>query len=65
MKAAFARVSTGMSMDDVKAILGPPEESHPTSFGDENMTTWAYHAGGQRLFVWFDDNGQVKLKSGT
>ena len=64
MKRAFERISRGMSMDDVKDILGPPDESHPTSFGAEKMTTWAYRADGGRLFVWFDEDGRVKLKSG-
>lgn len=63
MKRDFQRVLAGMSMDDVEAVLGPPEESHPTSFGAERMTTWAYHADGVRLFVWFDESGHVKLKS--
>jgi hypothetical protein len=36
---------------------------HPTGFGDEKMTTWTYHAEAGLLFVWFDNNDQVKLKS--
>ena len=65
MMEGFEQVSMGMSMNEVEAILGLPEESHPTSFGARKMTTWAYHVGGRRLFVWFDEDGQVKLKSGT
>jgi hypothetical protein len=65
MTRHFERISRGMTMDAVEAILGPPEESYPTSFGAERMTTWTYHVEGQRFFVWFDENGEVKLKSGT
>ena len=65
MKRDFERVLAGMSKEDVEAVLGPPEESYPTNFGAEKMTTWAYRADGRRLFVWFDENGQVKLKSDT
>ena len=63
MTRDFERVATGMSMEQVEAILGPPDEVHPTGFGDEKMTTWTYHAEGGLLFVWFDNNDQVKLKS--
>ncbi len=63
MKRDFQRVLAGMSMDDVEGVLGPPEESHATSFGAERMTTWAYRADGGRLFIWFDEDGRVKLKS--
>jgi hypothetical protein len=63
MKQDFERVGRGMSMEKVEAILGPPDEVHPTGFGDEKMTTWAYHAEEGLLFVWFDENDNVKLKS--
>ena len=64
MKADFERILTGMSMAQVEGILGPPEESHATRFGAD-MVTWAYRDNGQRLFIWFDGTGCVKLKSGT
>ena len=51
MMEGFEQVSMGMSMNEVEAILGLPEESHPTSFGARKMTTWAYHVGGRRLFA--------------
>jgi hypothetical protein len=63
MARDFGRIERGMSMEQVEAILGPPDEVHPTGFGDEKMTTWTYHAEGGLLFVWFDNNDQVKLKS--
>jgi hypothetical protein len=63
MKDGFERVLSGMSMEKVEAILGPPDEVHPTGFGDEKMTTWTYQAEGKMLFVWFDENDHVKLKS--
>jgi hypothetical protein len=63
MKQDFDRVQRGMSMQEVEAILGPPDEAHPTSFGAEQMTTWTYDHDCGRLFVWFDTAGQVKLKS--
>jgi hypothetical protein len=63
MTRDFGRIERGMSMEQVEAILGPPDEVHPTGFGDEKMTTWTYHAEGGLLFIWFDNNDQVKLKS--
>ena len=62
MKADYQRILTGMTMAQVEGILGPPEESHPTHFGAD-MVTWAYRDNGQRLFIWFDGSGRVKLKS--
>lgn len=63
MKQDFERVQRGMSMEEVEAILGPPDEAHPTSFDPDQTTTWTYNHEGERLFVWFDSAGQVKLKS--
>ena len=63
MRQDFERIQRGMSMEQVEAILGPPDEVHPTGFGDEKMTTWTYHSEGGLLFVWFDENDHVKLKS--
>ena len=63
MKRDFARIVRGMSMDQVEAILGPADATHPTSFGTEKMTTWAYRDDTGQRFVWFDKDGRVKLKS--
>jgi hypothetical protein len=63
MKQDFERIGRGMSMEQVETIMGPPDEVHPTGFGDEKMTTWTYQAEAGMVFVWFDGNDQVKLKS--
>jgi len=63
MKQNFEQIVSGMTMDEVEAILGPPDKSHPTRFGDGKMTTWAYRADGELLFVWFNENGKVRVKS--
>jgi hypothetical protein len=63
MKQGFELIERGMSMEQVETIMGPPDEVHPTGFGDKKMTTWTYHAEEGLVFVWFDEDDHVKLKS--
>ena len=63
MTRDFERIARGMSQEQVKGVLGPPDDEYPTSFGSGKMTTWTYHTDGETFFVWFDENNKVKLKS--
>lgn len=63
MLPRFSEVERGMSADQVVAIIGDPDRIRSLTFGDETWTTWTYQRQRKRLFVWFDRDDKVKLKS--
>jgi len=63
MLRRFNEVERGMSADQVESLLGSPDKIRSLTFGNETWTTWTYHADGKQLFVWFDREDRVKLKS--
>ena len=63
MLRRFNEVQRGMSADQVASMLGSPDRIRSLSFGNETWTTWTYQRERKRLFVWFDGEDRVKLKS--
>lgn len=60
----LAKVQTGMSEDQVRAILGTPSEIETASFLGVSGTTWLYKSGKNEAKIVFV-NGQVFQSSGT
>lgn len=63
MTRKFERVGRGMSMEQVTAVLGTPDETSRLTFGNETLTTWIYHTEGEPAYVWFGEDGTVKIMS--
>lgn len=60
----LAKIETGMSEDQVRAILGKPTEIETASFLGVSGTTWNYKKGSNQVKIVFI-NGQVFQTSGT
>jgi len=57
------RILHGMSMDEVRLVLGEPDRTHMIVLGQEVLTSWIYHAEPEPLCIWFDSADRVKLMS--
>ena len=63
MEQACSQVLSGMSMEEVRAMLGDPDWTHDVSFDHDHLTSWIYHADPDPLCVWFDAADKVRLAS--
>lgn len=63
MEQASLQVVSGMSMEEVRSVLGEPDRTHMLSFGHQILTSWIYHADPDPMCVWFDSADKVKLTS--
>jgi hypothetical protein len=60
----FDQVHTGMSQDEVTAILGKPTESSSVSFGALSGGSWIWKKNGAMIAIQFA-NGKVLAKQFT
>jgi hypothetical protein len=63
MEQASLKVASGMSMGEVRSVLGEPDRTHVFSFGHQILTSWIYHSEPDPMCVWFDSADKVKLTS--
>lgn len=57
-----AQLSKGMSLDDVEALLGPPERTHRMGSGETAAIYWYYNkTEGEGLVKVAFENGQVTI----
>lgn len=65
-KRLYFRIDRGMSLNDVRAILGPPQDSVPGSYDDcARVLVWNRKEWGRisQIVVEFDDDCCVARKS--
>ncbi|TXI83500.1 MAG: hypothetical protein E6Q40_10880 [Cupriavidus sp.] len=58
----YAKISAGMSRDEVHGILGSPDDASGGGIGDLTMTTETWKGGGQTIRVNFVGD-KVALKT--
>jgi outer membrane protein assembly factor BamE (lipoprotein component of BamABCDE complex) len=59
----FAQVQEGMSADEVRALLGPPNVNDIREYPERGVTGWFYarNAKGAAAAVWFEKKGNRQV----
>ena len=63
MERPCPQVECGMSMQEVRSLLGEPDREHAIALDHQVLTSWIYHTNPDPMCVWFDAQGRVKLAS--
>jgi hypothetical protein len=58
----FSRVRIGIPKDEVRRIMGPPDEMRPFILNGDHLSAWIYRAGAEWAVVLFDADGRVKIR---